>query len=42
MKQDIRTIKENHLHHIEKDINELKMDVKVINSALMRIEAKLQ
>ena len=41
VKQDIRIIKENHLHHIEKDISELKTDVKLINSALLRIEIKL-
>lgn len=41
VKQDIKIIKENHLHHIENDIRELKTDIKLINSALLRIEIKL-
>ncbi len=28
IKNDIQTIKDNHLHHIEKDINEVKNDLK--------------
>ena len=30
MKLDIRMIKENHLHHIERDINDMKTDIKII------------
>ena len=41
IRQDINMIKGNHLHHIENDINELKMDIKIINSTLIRIESRL-
>ena len=34
IKLDIRMIKENHLHHIEKDVAEIKMDIKIILSKL--------
>ncbi len=34
IKLDIKMIKENHLHHIEKDISEMKMDIKIILSKL--------
>ena len=32
IKADIKMIKENHLHHIEKDISEIKMDIKILLS----------
>tara|TARA_R100000963_G_C4636765_1_gene100763 strand:- start:112 stop:369 length:258 start_codon:yes stop_codon:yes gene_type:complete len=36
---DLRQLKDNHLHHIEKDISELKVDVVVIKTKLEPIEA---
>ena len=30
IKNDISTIKNNHLYHIEKDMFEMKMDIKII------------
>ncbi len=30
IKADIKTIKENHLHHLEKDVAEIKTDIKLI------------
>ncbi len=30
IRQDLSTIKDNHLYHIEKDILEMKMDMKII------------
>ncbi len=30
IKRDIHTIKNNHLYHIEKDMFEMKMDIKII------------
>jgi len=34
IKLDIRMIKENHLHHLEKDIAEIKTDIKIILSKM--------
>ena len=35
IKQDIETIKNNHLHHIEKDIAEMKQDHKQHNTMVI-------
>jgi hypothetical protein len=35
IKQDIETIKNNHLHHIEKDIREMKQDHKQHNTMVI-------
>ena len=35
IKQDIETIKNNHLHHIEKDIAEMKQDHKQHNTMVV-------
>ena len=34
---DIDSIKNNHLAHMEKDINELKADIKELNSNVIKI-----
>jgi len=34
IKRDISTIKDNHLHHIEKDVSEIKNQVEKIDSRL--------
>lgn len=34
IKKDIATIKDNHLHHIEKDVSEIKNQVEKIDSRL--------
>ena len=34
IKKDIATIKDNHLHHIEKDVSEIKKNVDRIDSRL--------
>ena len=34
IKRDIETIKDNHLHHIEKDVSEIKNQVEKIDSRL--------
>ena len=34
IKRDIETIKDNHLHHIEKDVSEIKKNVDRIDSRL--------
>ena len=34
LERDIFNIKENHLRHIEKDMAEIKMDIKIILSKL--------
>ena len=34
IKRDISTIKDNHLHHIEKDVSEIKRQVEKIDSRL--------
>tara|TARA_R110000851_G_scaffold108116_5_gene229003 strand:+ start:13751 stop:13993 length:243 start_codon:yes stop_codon:yes gene_type:complete len=38
MREDITTLKDNHLAHIEKDMNELKTTVAVIKTRLYPIE----
>lgn len=38
-REDLKQLKDNHLHHIEKDMSELKVDVVVIKTKLEPIEA---
>ncbi len=38
IKADIQRIKDNHLFHIEKDMNQLKIDVAVISERLKAVE----
>lgn len=37
IKNDIDLIKNNHLHHIENDIAELKYDIKTLNADVRKI-----
>jgi len=36
IKADIKMIKENHLFHIERDMNEMKMDIKILLSKIQQ------
>lgn len=38
IKADIQRIKDNHLFHIEKDMNQVKIDVAVISERLKAVE----
>ena len=38
IKEDIQKIKDNHLFHIEKDMNKMAIDVAVINERLKAVE----
>ena len=38
IKEDIQKIKDNHLFHIEKDLNKIQIDVAVINERLKAVE----
>ena len=38
-REDMRNLKENHLHHIEQDMSALKVDVVVIKTKLEPIES---
>ncbi len=42
IRMDISMIKENHLKHLERDVSEVKTDIKIINSNLQILLSRLK